>query len=74
MADKKKQEEEEGVQMGRKPGDPNVQPQNPLDDHGGGDDIDGSEAIGDGPSGGAPADSGGPVGGDAIGDGPSGGA
>jgi hypothetical protein len=71
MADEKKRK---GVQEGRKADDPAVVPQNPTEDHGGGDTgLD--EAVGDGPSGGAPADtSGSDAGSEAVGDGPSGGA
>lgn len=47
--------------------------QDPMDDHGGGDDADGSEAVGDGPSGGA-VDPPNVTSDEAAGAGPSGGA
>ena len=72
MTDEQKQEEqEEVVQEGRKPGDPEQTVQNPMDDHGGGDPD--SAATGAGPSGGATS-TGGTTGGGATGAGGSGGA
>lgn len=76
MADEKNTEQDQQDQNPAKvPGEGDKPaPQNPMDDHGTGGDTDGSEAVGDGPSGGAPTGDTGGTGGEATGDGPSGGA